>query len=388
MQIKSIKYKQFEGNEKFWNLQEVALGRINLLVGKNASGKSKTLNVINGLSLILGENKALQFVEGDYEISFSKDKQTYDYILKYHDLKVSEEKLFIDNKPLIERNGKGKGFIISANDNQHEFEIPLNEIKANRRDISNYPFLEDLYFWANHVRKFDFSNTISKGFLAIKDPTKKAAEYNLKNTDAGVIPTFTNGQKKHPETFKRKIITDFNNIGFKIDDIELGSTASINFQLIDNPNAEVNAIKVKERDLDCWTDQFDMSNGMFSALSIIIHFNYYELEKIPGVVLIDDIGEGLDYERSTKLIELLISKVESNSYMQLIMSTYDSFVMNSVDLKYWQIINREGCIVKYYNQGNSPKTFTDYKETGLNHFDFFASDFFKDGFSQTEKDQK
>jgi energy-coupling factor transporter ATP-binding protein EcfA2 len=385
MQIKSLKYKQFEGHERFWNLQEVVFKRINLLVGKNASGKSKTLNVINGLSLILGENKALPFVEGDYEISFSKETLNYEYILKYHDLKVSEEKLFINNKPLIERNSNGKGFILSANDHQHEFEIPLNELKANRRDISNYPFLEDLYFWANHVRKFDFSSPLSKGSLAIKDPTKKAAEYNLKNTDGGVIPTFTNGRKKHTDTFKNKIITDFNSIGFKIDDIDLGSTASINFQLIDNPNAEVNAIKVKESDLDCWTDQFDMSNGMFRALSIIIHFNYYELEKIPGVVLIDDIGEGLDYERSTKLIELLISKVESNPNMQLIMSTNDSFVMNSVDLKYWQIINREGCIVKYYNQENSPKTFADYKETGLNHFDFFASDFFKDGFSLTEE---
>ena len=165
-----------------------------------------------------------------------------------------------------------------------------------------------------------------------------------------------------------------------IEDIDLGSTASLNFQIIENPNAEITAIKVKEKDLACWTDQFDMSNGMFRALSTIIHFNYYELENIPGVVLIDDIGEGLDYERSTKLIELLISKVESNQNMQLIMSTNDSFVMNSVDLKYWQIIDREGCQIKYYNQTNSPKTFSDYKDAGLNHFDFFASGFFKNGF--------
>jgi hypothetical protein len=36
--------------------------------------------------------------------------------------------------------------------------------------------------------------------------------------------------------------------------------------------------------------------------------------------------------------------------MQLIMFTNDSFVMNSVDRKYWQIIDRESCQIKYYNQ--------------------------------------
>ena len=129
------------------------------------------------------------------------------------------------------------------------------------------------------------------------------------------------------------------------------------------------------------TDQTDMSMGMFRALSIIIHFNYYELEKIPGCVLIDDIGEGLDYERSTELIKLLIAKVESSvSNIQLFMSTNDRFVMNSVDLKYWQIIDRVGGKVNYYNIKNSSQVFDDFKFTGLNNFDFFATDFFKTGF--------
>ena len=62
------------------------------------------------------------------------------------------------------------------------------------------------------------------------------------------------------------------------------------------------------------------------------------------------------------------------------MSTNDRFVMNYVDLKYWQIIDRVGNTVKYYNIKNSLKTFEDFKFTGLNNFDFFASGFFKNGF--------
>jgi ABC-type lipoprotein export system ATPase subunit len=46
-------------------------------------------------------------------------------------------------------------------------------------------------------------------------------------------------------------------------------------------------------------------------------------------VLIDDIGEGLDYERSSNLIKLLLKKMKKES-IQLIMSTNDRFVMNNI----------------------------------------------------------
>ena len=380
MQVKTLKYKQFEGSEEFWDLKEISFERINLLVGKNAAGKSKTLSVINSFSNILGENKSLPFTEGNYEIMFQGETKTYQYILNYHEGIISKEYLTDDSQSiLIDRKEDGKGTIQSPN-GIHSFEIPFNELKVNRRDKTNYPYLDDIYFWANHVRMFNFSSHVGKTSLAIKDPTKKDTEFNIKNTDAGVIPTFNSGKKKHSQIFVNNIINDFNSIGFNIEGIELGSIAGVNFEVIENPSAIISGIRVKERDLACWTDQWNMSIGMFRALSIIIHFNYYEIENIPGVVIIDDIGEGLDYERSTKLIELLISKAEKNSNMQLIMSTNDSFVMNSVDLKYWQIIDREGCQVRYYNHKNSEKSFNEYKFTGLNNFDFFTTGFFKTGF--------
>lgn len=382
MQIIKVKYKQFEGLDNCWDLQEVDFERINLIVGKNASGKSKTLALINGISTILGENKPLSFLEGNVEIVFLSGEKTYKYILEYHNGIVFKEKLFLNEDILIDRKEDGKGEIKNYQGETHKFDIPTNELKANRRDKTNYPFLEDLYFWANHTRIFQFSSPTGKHSLALKDPTKKPTEFDIKITDGGVIPTFNSGKLLHGDIFKNKIINDFNIIGFNIDDIDLGSIASLNFQIIENPNAVISAIRVKEKDLNCWTDQMEMSNGMFRALSIIIHFAYYELEKIPGLVIIDDIGEGLDFERASKLIELIVEKVEKIPDMQFLMSTNDSFIMNSVDLKYWQIIDRIGSKVKYYNHTNSAENFENYQFTGLNHFDFFASGFFKNGFSE------
>jgi hypothetical protein len=91
--------------------------------------------------------------------------------------------------------------------------------------------------------------------------------------------------------------------------------------------------------------------------------------------LIDDIGEGLDYTRSTALISLLMNKVEWTK-MQLIISTNDQFVMDAMPLKYWSVIKRSAGFAKMYNYLNSKKLFDSFQFTGLGNFDFFSSNYY------------
>jgi AAA15 family ATPase/GTPase len=111
---------------------------------------------------------------------------------------------------------------------------------------------------------------------------------------------------------------------------------------------------------------------MFRALSLLIQLNYTLMIRLPVCVLIDDIGEGLDFYRARALINLLIKKVE-NTPVQLIMTTNDRFVMNGVPLKYWSIIERSGGKCKVYNYKNSRTSFDEFDFTGLSNFDFFTS---------------
>jgi hypothetical protein len=115
---------------------------------------------------------------------------------------------------------------------------------------------------------------------------------------------------------------------------------------------------------------------MFRALALVIHLNVCAFTKSKKLILVDDIGEGLDYERSVAIIDLLTSKVLENN-MQLIMTSNDRFVMNKVPLEYWSVLKRDGGIVKMYNSKNSQKKFEQFKYMGLNNFDFFASEFFE-----------
>ena len=79
---------------------------------------------------------------------------------------------------------------------------------------------------------------------------------------------------------------------------------------------------------------------MFRALVTLIQLQMIKLEKKPNCVLIDDIGEGLDFDRATKLISIVIDQAE-NGYSQYLMTTNDRFVQNNVSLGHWCAIERE-----------------------------------------------
>jgi hypothetical protein len=113
---------------------------------------------------------------------------------------------------------------------------------------------------------------------------------------------------------------------------------------------------------------------MFRALAIIIHLNYAILASKPSCIVIDDIGEGLDFDHSCKLIDLVRRKA-LESTAQLIMSTNDRFVMNKVPLREWSVLRRAGGRVAVHNYKNSPRHFEEFEFTGLSNFDFFATDF-------------
>ena len=96
--------------------------------------------------------------------------------------------------------------------------------------------------------------------------------------------------------------------------------------------------------------------------------------QMPSTLLIDDLCEGLDYERSTKLGKLVFEYCEKNN-IQLIASSNDSFLMDVVDLKYWNILQRDETKVVAINKTNNPELFENFKFTGLSNFDLFSSDF-------------
>ncbi len=303
-----------------------------------------------------------------------ENNKTYEFKISFKDGSIENEKLLVDGKMFLNRSFDGTGVIYNdVIDKNIDFKLPSNELISTRRDELQYPFLEKLFQWASNIRHFRFSKEEEKNRLILIESNRSLSlGFNNINIANQAIEVFRNGRALFKDTFTESIIKDFNSIGYNINDINVGALHSI---MIDSPIAnKVVGLRVIESDRNAITDQNEMSDGMFRALSLIIHYNYYQLTNIPLTVLVDDIGEGLDYNRSTNLIKLLIEK-SIGSKIQLIMSSNDKFVLNNTDLKYWQIVNRKSNIVNIFNYSNSKDKFDNFKFYGLNNFDFYISDF-------------
>ena len=89
---------------------------------------------------------------------------------------------------------------------------------------------------------------------------------------------------------------------------------------------------------------------MFRTIYIIAFLLYFKRNKLgqPAMLLVDDLCEGLDYNRSTKLGKLCFNMCQQLG-IQLMASSNDSFLMDVVDLKYWNILRRVGNKVEIIN---------------------------------------
>jgi ABC-type lipoprotein export system ATPase subunit len=378
MFLNSIEYAQYEGTSRLWKLEDCSFSNINLIVGKNASGKSRTLNIISGLANMLSGARKLQFISGNYKVEFSNERaERVEYYLHYENRSIIKEKLLIDSLPKLERGIDGIGSIYYNKQKETlDFQTPPKELATvARRDSIQHPFLEDLYNWGRDVRYYRFGTPLGKEQLTVLVKNKDKAEQqalDLKNT-SNVTAIYIEGERQYSHQFTGAILKDMNAIGFSLEDI--GTHVPENIILKETLPSEPVGLFVKEIDLECETDQLEMSQGMFRALSLIIQIHYSLFTGNPSCILIDDIGEGLDFERSSALVKLLVERAK-NSAIQLIMATNDRFIMNSVPLEYWLVIQRLGNICKIYSQNNSPQLFDDFKLTGLNNFDFFSSGYY------------
>lgn len=378
MFLKSINYCEHLNTSSEWYLEDVILGKINLIIGKNATGKTRLLNVISGVANLVANDIKFNFTSGKYKLVFDNNKREEVYVLEYEDRKINKEEFFVDGRKLLSRGENGVGEIYANELGQNmKFQAPVNELACvSRRDSVQHPFFDSLYKWGKETKIYRFGTELGKSMLAVFLEKEKEESLNHKETEKAV-GFFKQGEKKWGEDFVNEIKNDMNAIGYGIDEIGISAVERVTLQDGSHPFG----LYVQETDLTGKTYQVDMSQGMFRVLSLLVQIAYSKFSNTSTCILIDDIGEGLDYDRSSLLIKLLIGKVKDTN-IQLIMSTNDRFVMNNVPLEYWSILKRVGPKCTTLNIHNSKKIFDDFNFTGLSNFDFFSTDFYLKGLEE------
>lgn len=385
MKLDRFEYCYNRGLPDEWRVEDFHLQTINLIVGKNASGKSRIVNAIYSLAELLSTSGRLpQLPRSDeWHLVFDIDKPEHktEYRLKIERGTVIEETLSIGSQELSIREKSGTGTILAEEIGQKiRFKISPQELAAvKRRDGIQHPFLEGLYRWSNSLRFYEFGSQLGKDAIA---PIPTTLDIDLfkhqtdfKNYDY-CTQIFIIGKTELGDRFTEAILSDMARIGYRISEIGTKVPASINSDVSLSGTSDYlpQFLYVKEEDLNHKTEQLEMSQGMFRSLSLLIQINYSLLATKPSCIVIDDIGEGLDYERSASLIKILIEKAKIGR-VQLILTTNDEFIMNGVPLEYWSAIERKPGSAKLHNIFNSKDKFEQFQFIGLNNFDFFASDF-------------
>ena len=373
--LKTISYHETQPLN--WSVEGLIFGQINLLVGKNATGKTRVLNLIGGLARQLQTDR-LTVANAGYDVVFSVDGTDLRYKWRAENKKVLEECVWLGGEEKLRRDAKILTLRYEKENTKISHEPSEDEISASaRKDKLQHPFLLPLAEWGESVRAYHFGSKLGQDQIPLI--VNKAPEIDDRDENLAV-GIFLRGKKEFGGEYVSSLLADMNDLGYPLSEIDavqpehvtvaLSLPVTPSFQI----PGQIKALGVCERGVEGMFFQDTMSQGMFRALSVLVQVTYSQISQRAHCILIDDIGEGLDFERSARLIDILRRKAQQSKF-QLIMSTNDQFVMNHVPLDEWSVLQRRGSLVTVKNIYNARKAFEDFKFVGMSNFSFFEMDF-------------
>lgn len=372
MQLTRLSYSEMVGQPGEWTLSSFQLQQVNLVVGRNSTGKTRLLNVIAGLARLIASGEASS--NGSFQAEFAHNGRIWEYALEIDEFAVKTETLWCGDKFFIDRSGE---LLWSDEDATHtRFRMRDNQIALNAKlDLIQTPYLEAFHTWANSVFHFHFGSPLGQSTVAMSaGGMHTPAEVNVKDENQTAL-IYRHAFERFGQKFDDAVISDMREIGFNVSAVNLQVLSGLKPQM--PISGSMLGMALEEEGVGHWVEQHTMSTGMFRALAIIIHVNLSIFSDHAELILLDDIGEGLDFERSSKLIKLIVSKLKT-SRTQVVMTSNDRFIMNSVDIDHWTVLSRVGNKVEAYSKFSHPVAFDDFHYSGLQNFDFFAMELFDD----------
>lgn len=339
----------FSYKSESWSLPSLApLQQTNLLVGMNATGKTKTIMALHNVAAFM-QSQALLFGDRSFSTSmeftesegvFSKMHYSFEV---FRNVIVSEH-FSVDGVQVIKRRGS------SAFYRKDKIDPPLGRLVVQiRRDRTAYPEIEKLMSWIEGVMSLSCSDINHVTILNFQNDFIKPISFNE------LVNSLTAEEKK-------RVFKNAKELGYDI----------VDMIPIDVSGSKIVSVKERGARREFW--DVNLSSGMLRVLYLLCYMEYLKHDNKTSLLLIDDIGEGLDYNRSTKLGKMIFEACEKDG-MQLIASSNDSFLMDVVDISKWQVLRRRGSEVRSLNESNSENLFRQFRLTGLSNFDLFSSDF-------------
>jgi energy-coupling factor transporter ATP-binding protein EcfA2 len=390
MLLRNLSYEENSGTTNLWQVNDISFNNVTLVVGKNSSGKTRLLNLIDNLSKLVSGRHPATFGSGSWNCKFERYKnkalEQQQYTLTLKNRAIQEEHFEINDQKIMQRNEYGLGFVLKkSNRSRVNYKVPQNQLMTVvRRDEIQHPFFDHLYKWGSELCYYRFGSDFGKNSYTVIGPQEvpSESEFPLSSLPDNAAHVYRKTYERFTKSYKDAILSDLRQLDYPCKDILFGAVNA----LILNGTPPMQ-LGVLEEDRTSPTFQSEMSQGMYRALAILIQLNanilWTQATKVgrplatgdtPSII-IDDIGEGLDFERAKSLVKLLMRKATEYN-IQLIMSSNDRFIMNSVPLENWLVLHRKGQRVRGFDYENSKDVFDQFQYSGLNNFDFFSNEVF------------
>jgi len=300
--LQSIKIKNFRG---FENLEIDGFNQINLLIGKNNSGKS---SILEAIFLLIGMSNPI-LPENIHKLRGLNIKTADEFKFLFHNLKLS-------NKPEFEgsfsdkscRNLKYNPIFSKAGNDSSSQKIGANELTIDASTASpNMTGLElEFYSKKRHEQRKPFKSSIIFNLPEIIQNQNNKYKEDLHAVLITGNSNETDALKRYSEIVKRKK-----------GDIVLEAIQKIDPK-IESINPLPDGLYLSYKDIDELVPSNIAGDGVRKYLNIVTTI----AEKRNSIILIDEIENGLHYSAHKSLWESIIT-ISNEFNVQLFITSHN-----------------------------------------------------------------
>lgn len=363
--MKIISFSYYD-KTRDWGFENLEFLKLTLLVGASGVGKTQILRALENLKKIV-DGKSLNGIK--WEIAFeSLDNKIYNWKGEFEEKNYMLPDAAVDRQeePIIlwENLFEGDCEIVTRDENGIIFRGEKTvKLAASQSVVYLLKAEPDIEMAEKGLSKIKMMETPVPDMpiyvsevaldLLVKTYNHRPSLINFKNTDIGFLLLITSRIKDDSlfKSIKKRYIDIFP----QVEDIRI--VRKISNRNLSSMQADEYIIQIKEKGVEKWISQSDISSGMLRSLMQIS-----EIYLCPegSVLLMDEFKNSLGVNCIDELTNDILS-VDRN--IQFILTSHHPYIINNIPYQNWKIVTRKGGKVMV-------KSATDYR-IGESKHDYF-----------------
>jgi len=331
-------------------LSRIKLHDINLIGGLSAVGKTRLLNTIFNLSLMIQKKRTM--TTGCWTIDFQVKRDKYNYVLHVekdtatNKIIVSKEMLTKKNRELINRTKRTFTFEGKKLPSLSKEDIGIYLLREDKRVGDIYNEFKKIYI--RRLNPFPFGQLEDRpllGGIPQELLEKPAEEFTLEYIQDSLrdVNTQLLYLKMHHPAIYNKIFNDFKRIFPFIQEMDIKPAKQVK-QLTIQMNIPLDIVifvlVIREKGVKEEIPIVNMSSGMLRCIIQLV-----DIYTMPdnSIYLIDELENSMGVKALPEMTEILLGR---GNNIQLIFTSHLPYIFNNVHIRYWTILTRKGSRVK------------------------------------------